>query len=62
MISESPSEAERRLELLEAQVRMLEVGTGRAARGLEDHEERLSRVERLLRVSLHAERLEERER
>ncbi len=48
--------------LVEARVRILEESAVRAAAGLTDHEARLTRLERLLRVRLHIEKLEERER
>ncbi len=61
MTDPSP-EPEQRLALFEARMRTLEIGAGRAAAGLEDHESRLVWLETRLRVKLHVERLEERER
>lgn len=53
---------EGRLALAEARLRTLELSAQRAAKGLEDQGARLARVERLLRIRLHIERLEAAER
>jgi hypothetical protein len=56
------AELELRQDRLEARVRLLEAAAGRAGSGLEQLERRLALVERLLRIRLHVEHLEAREK